>query len=571
MQVKRFGRVFAMALALAVPLDGARAEGNAGAYLAARHATFASDFAAAADYYTRALLRDPGNLSLLENALTAYVALGDFDRAIPIARRMMQSGANSQIANLVLLSEAAQTGDWDRMIADLDAGQTVGPLYDGLARAWAYVGLGRMGEALAAFDEVAATQGVQAFGLYHKALALAAVGDFEGADRILSGDGEGGPLRLSRRGVMIHASILEQLDRRDEAVALIDDTWTALDAELQAFRDALASGEATPFVAVTSAREGMAEIAFTIAGALSGEAADGFTLIYARAAQYLRPDHIDALMLTAGTLENLGRFELATSVYDKVPRESPAYHVAELGRAEALVNSGNPEAAIEVLRQLARSHPDIPVVHVTLGDTLRRQERFAEATAAYDTAIGLLDTPQENQWPVFFARGITHERQDRWPEAEADFRKALELRPDQPQVLNYLGYTMVELQINLDEALDMIERAVAGEPDSGYIVDSLGWILYRLGRYDEALIHMERAVELMPIDPVINDHLGDVYWAVGREREAEFQWHRALSFISPDESTDADPERIRRKLEVGLDAVLAEEGSPPLHMANDGG
>jgi Flp pilus assembly protein TadD len=208
---------------------------------------------------------------------------------------------------------------------------------------------------------------------------------------------------------------------------------------------------------------------------------------------------------------------------------------------------------------------------VSLGDMLRHEERFAEATVAYDSAIALLGESEPGEWIVYFSRGITHEREDRWPEAEADFRTALELQPDQPQVLNYLGYTMVELQVNLDEALGMIERAVAAEPESGYIVDSLGWVLYRLGRYDEALMHMERAVELLPVDPVVNDHLGDVYWAVGRKREAEFQWHRALSFVGMGESTDADSDRIRRKLEIGLDAVLAEEGAPPLRVADDNG
>jgi tetratricopeptide (TPR) repeat protein len=137
--------------------------------------------------------------------------------------------------------------------------------------------------------------------------------------------------------------------------------------------------------------------------------------------------------------------------------------------------------------------------------------------------------------------------------------------------LNYLGYSLVEKRKNLDEALDMIERAVAARPDSGYIVDSLGWVLYRLGRYDEAVGHMERAVELMPVDPVVNDHLGDVFWAVGRKREAEFQWKRALSFIRAGEGDgEADPDRIRRKLEVGLDVVLAEEGAEPLKVANGG-
>ncbi|MEM6558130.1 MAG: tetratricopeptide repeat protein, partial [Pseudomonadota bacterium] len=159
-----------------------------------------------------------------------------------------------------------------------------------------------------------------------------------------------------------------------------------------------------------------------------------------------------------------------------------------------------------------------------------------------------------------------------WESAEADFRAALELNPEHPQVLNYLGYSLVEKQIKLDEALSMIERAVERQPDSGYIVDSLGWVLYRLGRYEEAIGHMERAAELMPVDPVVNDHLGDVLWAVGRTTEARFQWRRALSFINDDtQLQDIDPDRIRRKLEVGLDVVLVEEGAPPLKVADEEG
>jgi tetratricopeptide (TPR) repeat protein len=569
MKLARFGRLAATSLLALLPLGPVLAEGNSGAYLAARHAGYDSDFENAATYFSRALMRDQGNLSLMENAMTAYVALGDMEQAIPIARRMLQSGANSQIANLVMMNDAAKRGAWDEIIEGMDAGQSVGPLFDGLVRAWAYVGLGQMGEALVAFDGVAEQPGVQAFALFHKALALAAVGDFEGADRILSG--EDTPLRMTRRGIIVHTAILAQLDRHDDAIAILDETWTSLDAELELLRAELQARTDRPYDMVTTAAEGVAEVSYSIAGAVSGEASDAYTLLFARMALDLRPGHLDALMLSAQLLENLERYELATQVYEEVPRDSPVFHVAEMGRAEALKQSGNSDASIEVLRQLAKSHPDIAAVHVTLGDTYRRLERFAEATVEYDRAVELLDEPQENHWALFFARGIANEREDRWEQAEADFRRALDLRPDQPQVLNYLGYSMVEMQINLEEALEMIERAVAGDPDSGYITDSLGWVLYRMGRYDEALIHMERAVELMPVDPVINDHLGDVFWAVGRKREAEFQWHRALSFIKEGESTDADPDRIRRKLEVGLDVVLSDEGAPPLQVANDGG
>ena len=205
------------------------------------------------------------------------------------------------------------------------------------------------------------------------------------------------------------------------------------------------------------------------------------------------------------------------------------------------------------------------MVHVTLGDTLRGMERYIDAIAPYDTAISLIEPAAEQHWVIFFARGIVHERTDQWEKAEADFRRALELRPEQPQVLNYLGYSFLEKRENLDEAIDMIERAVALRPDSGYIVDSLGWGFYLLGRYDEALVQLERAAALMPVDPIVNDHLGDAYWVVGRKTEAAFQWNRALSF-DPEEELAT---RIRRKLEVGLDVVRAEEGDAPFDLAND--
>jgi len=299
---------------------------------------------------------------------------------------------------------------------------------------------------------------------------------------------------------------------------------------------------------------------------LAGEANDGYTLIYSRVADYLRPDHIYSILLTAQLLEKLGQYEAATEAYNRIPRDHPAYLVAELGRAEALSLADNNDAAIEVLQQLAKSHSSQAAVHIDLGDLMRSLDRFEEAAASYDNAVALFDAPDRSQWVTYFARGISNERLGNWDESEADFRTALELNPEQPQVLNYFGYSFVELQINLDEALDMIERAVKSRPNDAYITDSLGWVFYRLDRFEEAVAPMEKAAALMPVDPVINDHLGDVYWAVGRKREAEFQWNRAMSF-DPEEE---DATRIRRKLEVGLDVVLEEEGKDPISVANDG-
>lgn len=545
----------------------AQSQGIAGPYLAARHASIFSDFRAAAEYYGQAIARDPSNPALLESAAMSYMALGEVDKASAVARRLASLGVTSQIANMALMANELKNERFEQVLDDMEAGMSVGDAMDPLVRAWSQIGAGRMSAALDTFDDLAAEDGMQLFGLYHKALALATVGDFESAAEILSGE-DSGPLQLTRRGIIAYAQVLSQLERNEAAIELIDEAFgPELDPALEEIHAALEAGEVLPFDAIRNAKDGAAEVFLVVAGALTGETADSYTLLYSRVAEYLRPGHVDAILLSAGLLESLERYELATEAYNRIPRDHASFAAAELGRAEALRKSGKTEAAIEVMEQLTRLQPNNPAVFITLGDTLRGLQRYDEASQAYDSAVALFDDPQRQQWLLFFARGITHEREDRWEQAEADFRKALELNPGQPQVLNYLGYSFVEMGENYDEALDMIEEAVAAAPNSGYIIDSLGWVQFQMGQYEDAVSNLERAAELMAVDPVVNDHLGDAYWAVGRYNEAQFQWKRALSF-DPEED---EAERIRRKIEVGLDAVLESEGAEPIRVTNTDG
>ncbi len=542
-------------------------DGIAGPYLAGRQASRFSDYEAASQYFRRALISDPANPSLLENALVAEIGRGAIDKALLLTERLEQVGQKSQIADLVVLADLAVKGDYEAGLAALDNGRSAGGLVDGLYRAWSLAGLGQMSDAMEEFDKVADGSGTRSFGLYHKALALASVGDFEGADRIFSGE-EGGPLRATRRGVIAHAQILSQLERNDAAIELIEKTFGETgDPAFFALKQELDSGAMLSFSAVKSPNDGIAEVFYTVASALNGETSDINTLAYARMAEYLAPEQADALLLCAAILEAQGQYDLATETFDRIPRNDPAFIMAELGRADALLADGRFDAAIEAMKQLAKDNSDRADIWSALGDTFRRQERYDEAASAYDRAIATFTTEEPGQWVVFYTRGIANERIKNWDQAEADFLKALELNPDHPAVLNYLGYSYLEMDIKLDEALGMIERAVAERPDDGAIVDSFGWALYRLGRYEEAVVQMEQAVELMPEDPVVNDHLGDVYWAVDRKREAEFQWKRALSF---EPATEEEATRIRRKLEVGLNVVLQEEGAEPLDLTKNG-
>lgn len=546
------------------------ADSLAGAYLAGRSAAASNDFAIASQYYATALARDPNNLVLMENATQAHLALGDIKKALPLAKMIAAQGQRSQVARMVITAGLVDEEDFAALAAQEIQPDGISSWVDGLVKAWALIGSDEIEAAMAQFDAISTDAGMRGVVMYHKALAYATYGNYEAAEALF-GQGAAGVAAGTRRGVIARAEILSQLGRNEDAVDTITQAFNdATDAELDIMIKELGAGAVLPFTQTPTARAGLAEVFYTFAALLRAEqASDYYTLLYTRIARHLRPDHVDALLLTAELLEGLGQYQLAIAEYRGVDDKDPAFHVAELGRAAALRRLDKSDQAVEVLEQLTRSHGDLAVVHSTLGDTLRAQGEDQAAIAAYTKALELTVADNPRIWMLYFSRGIAHSQNDDSVAAEEDFRAALAINPDQPQVLNYLGYSLVEEQRKLDEALDMIQRAVAASPNSGYILDSLGWVYYRLGRYDEAVEQMERAVELEAVDPVVNDHLGDVYWAVGRKREAEFQWTRALSFIEfATSDTEADPDRIRRKLEIGLDAVLKEEGAAPLTVAD---
>lgn len=546
-------------VAVAAPVA---AEIDSGAYLAARSAAAENDFIAAARYFTQAIREDSTNPILLENAVASHMALGNFDAAASVARQMQGLEIERQVPNLVLLSTNTKSGEWGAIFEALEAGHTVSPLMDGLSQAWAFVGQGNMSEAISTFEDVGEADGMMGFAAYHQALALAIVGDFEGADALLATPGQ----QYTGRSAMAHAQVLSQLDRNDDAIALLEAVFgETTDPTVQSLLADLGAGGTVPFTIIRSASDGMAEVAYLVAQITGDEVPDSYRLLYTRMAEYLNPNHTPAILLSGGFLEQMEQYDLASETYARISSDDPAFSAAELGRIDVLREAGKLDAAIEAARNLTRSHPDLAATHDKLGDVLRNDENYVDSVPAYSAALDLLSADHPNRWLILYKRAISHHMSDDWPPAEADFRAALELNPRQPQVLNYLGYSLVERNEKLDEALEMIETAVLGAPKSGAIIDSLGWVLFQLGRYDESVGYMETAASLEAVDPIVNDHLGDVYWAVGRKIEANFQWHRALSFDPEPELAD----RIRRKLEVGLDVVLEEEGADPIQVADD--
>jgi len=533
----------------------ARAEGFAGAFLAAKSANLANDYTEAAYYYTQAMIAEPENGFIMQGAMFAFIASGDITAGAAIARKMAAAGFIDEYAHTVMIASALEREDYDGALSLLADGQfEMNPLVAQLSIGWALIGTGEQEAGQDALGAPSDNEAIAAFGLYNKALALAYAGNYIESEAIFSA----GEAYVNRGALLAHAEILAELGRADEALALMTSGpgGNFGDREAEALRQRLIDGSLVEFTRIAAPQDGAAKVFLVLADALNGDGSERLALLYARLATYLQPENAEALLLIGDILGAQNQIDLALEAYDSVPEENPFALSAKVGQAMTLRQNDELDSAINTLRAALEIEPQSLSLWQSLGDVLRQNGDLDAARTSYTKAIELLperDIPAS--WRLFYARAIVEHRADNWPSAEADFRHALKLNPNQPDALNYLGYSLVDRGEKLDEALGMIETAVAAKPESGAIADSLGWVYYRLGRYEEAEAAMEAAVKLLPVDPILSDHFGDVLWKVGRKREARFQWRRALSY-GPEEG---EADRIRDKLERGLDAVLADE------------
>jgi tetratricopeptide (TPR) repeat protein len=299
---------------------------------------------------------------------------------------------------------------------------------------------------------------------------------------------------------------------------------------------------------VDSVQAGAAEVLFGLGTSLGRQGGEDLALAYLQLATYLAPRHPLALMSLADLYEQLKKPQLAINVYQRVPAESALKRNADIQLATNLDALDRTEEAKKLLEKLMGGRPGDLEAMTALGNIQRARKQFADCGDTYTKAVDAVQNPQRANWVLFYFRGICFERSKQWDRAEADFKKSLDLFPDQPHVLNYLGYSWIDKGVNLDDGMRMIRRAVEQRPDDGYIVDSLGWAYYRINHYDEAVKQLERAIELKPEDPTINDHLGDAYYKVGRTLEAQFQWAHARD-LKPEPD---DLKKIEEKLKTGM-------------------
>jgi len=522
--------------------------GAFGAYLAGQLAASETDTDFAAREFLRALRSDPSSPELLNRAFVAALMDGR-PEAIELARQL----PDNQAAQLLLAGADAKAGRWDsaekriRSLPRQGAMQLLHPILI----AWVQQGRGGTDAALATLRPL--VEGPRGRGVYalHAGLIAEQAGRTAEAQRlyhITEAEAGGANLRLTQIIASLKAreGHAEEAERQIRAMAAFGDDFALV-------TPGLVRTLSTPPVA--TATQGLAEGYLTFAGLLRSQDASDFALLLLRLALDLRPDYAPARLQMADLLENGEHYAAADAELARVSNSDPLAPAIRLRRAMLAERMGKSADARSILESLATDFPDRPEPLTRLGDLLRSQSRFPEAVKAYDRAVQRIDTPDRGDWPLFYARAIANEQSKDWPRAEADFLKALELSPDQPYVLNYLGYSWVEQGRNLSRARAMIEKAVELRPADGHIVDSLGWVLFRLGDMQGAIRNMERAVELSPRDATINDHLGDVYWAAGRKREAEFQWRRALN-LNPEAD---DIPKIEAKLRGGPPGAAAAE------------
>ena len=553
-----------------------RTQSLSGAYLAAKSAQLDGDLTKATDFYRQALVIDPTSDLLQQDAMFAFLAEGQIKEGIDLAAKLRDDPDAGKVARIALGVDALRKGDFAAATAEFDIvdPSDLDALLLGELTAWAEIGAGDIDEALLRLDKMDGAPWYGIFNGYQKGLMAAVAGRTEVArsafEKVIADEASA---RTSPDAYLASTEALARLDMRDGRK---DAALKALDAGLKlaatydpllSLKQRIEKGE-TIEPAVSNVQEGAAEALYVLGQAINRGDGQQVALLYFQLARSLAPRSPALLTAMAGIAERAQRLDQAIEYYRLIPENSAYRRTADLQIGLDLWYSEKKDEAKAHLEGAIRQYPKDVQAYTAFADVLAADKDYGKAAQQLDTAISLSNPTGATDWNLYYQRGIAFERTKQWDKAEPDFKKALDLSPNQPQVLNYLGYSWVDRNENLKEGLQMIKSAVELRPNDGYIIDSLGWAYYRLGQFDDAVEQLERAVLITPMDPTINDHLGDAYWHVGRKREAKFQWQRALI---GDPKPEADVVKtLNAKLEDGLKPSTEADAPQKADAAKDG-
>lgn len=528
-----------------------KADSFAGAFLAGGAASQDFDFAAASFYYEQALRFDPENQDLQRELMIAYLNNGQFDKAVPLAENLKNVPDIERVSRLTLAIAQLNEDAYDAVqpLLILSQPNEIETLLIGIIKAWAQFGAGNTAQALQSIDDMSGPDWYALFQSYHTAIIADAGGDVDEArkryDEALNNatGGSASPLTYLRMAEAYAGFLARQGDvqqakeviERGLGIAPNNPTLRALASSITTTSD---------IRAIKDPAVGAAEILLNIGSAINREGAETFASIYLELSRAAKADEPQTIYELATIADRLDLIEKAIALYASVPETSELFRPASLQQGLLLSQQDRNDEAVETLRGLVAENPSDYSGYLALGGVLSSEQRYEEVIEVYLQALENLDRTDERFWPLHYRLGIAYERTKQWPKAEETFKYALTLSPNQADILNYLGYSWIDMNINLEEGVEMIEKAVEMRPRDGYIVDSLGWAHYRLGRFEEAVEALERATDLRPRDPTINDHLGDAYWRVGRRLEAAYQWSQVLEM----EGEDLDLDKVKAKL-----------------------
>ena len=524
-----------------------------GNYLAGRFARASQDTQDAAMFYERALTRDPSNEVLLDQAFQMETMSADWPKAIPLAEQLASTQQSHRMSQFLLGVSAFKSADYGKAEDHFKAASEnpIGELTSAIALGWSRLAAGDADGALSAVDLPKQPDWAQFYLRYHRGL----IADIAGRRAVAAASFEKMFRQDSRtlRTSLAYAQHAAHYGDFKLARQIMKEQLSKTQGDphplAKDMLDRINNKEKTVLL-VTSPTEGLAEVYYGLGEALTGEGGVSLGTIYLQFALYVKPDHAFALAALANAQEVAHRYQDAIATYDKIPQGTPLQSAIDIRKAFNLNSLEKTDEAKAILERLAVKDPKDVRPLEALGNIYRARKQYAEAVTYFTRAITVLGKPDKRQWGYYYARGTAYERLKNWPAAEADLKRALAMAPDQPLILNYLGYSWVDQGKHLKEGMRLIEKAVQLKPDDGYIVDSLGWAHYKRGDFKEAVRYLERAVEIKPEDPTLNDHLGDAFWKVGREREARFQWNQALS-LAPEPD---DVEKIKAKIDRGLNA-----------------
>lgn len=551
----------------AVPIPPDRVSTFSGAYLAARVAESDRDIDSAISFYKQALGYQPNNQSIQQNLMLALVTRGRFDEAIPYAEKLKTVAEVERVSRLVLAINDFRKSDfkgaqnWLQLALESDLDRLIVNLMTG----WAKQGDGDNKGALELLSRLKGPDWYAIFLNYHRALIAEAGGRKAEAEQSFTAALDGINLASAApdaylRSAEAYAGFLAREGRKAEALKVIEraEAFSPSRLQIKALRAKIEKGEPVP-VLIPGPLDGASEVLLNLGMALNRSGAEPFVKVYLQLSLALKPDNDFALMNLAELYETESDAQDAIDLYARVAAGSPFKRLAEMQTGLNLADIDKKDEAVTHLKKLVADDPDDMRAYLALGGVYSSKDDYRSAANTYDEAVARLKNPTRADYNIYYQRGIAHERLKEWDKAEPNFRKALELFPNQPQVMNYLGYSWVDMDRNLEEGLELIRKAVDLRPSDGYIVDSLGWAYYRLGRYDEAVTELERAVSLRPEDPVLNDHLGDAYFRAGRRLEATFQWNHARD-LKPEPDVLAN---VQKKLIEGLPPLDKTEAAAP--------